>query len=64
MAQLNAEKAVLENKLTTALNPGEIADTGRQLKAVGTALEALEAQWLDWSEELQLLENVSYSDSN
>ena len=64
MAQLNAEKAVLENKLTTALSPGEIADTGRQLKAVGTALEALEAQWLDWSEELQLLENVSYSDSN
>jgi ATP-binding cassette subfamily F protein 3 len=55
MAQLEAQKLVLENKLTTSLPPTEIAEVGKQLKAIQTELEDLEVQWLSWTEELELL---------
>jgi ATP-binding cassette subfamily F protein 3 len=47
---LHAEKTALEEKLTQALAPAEIANH---------ALEALEAQWLAWSEELEKLNQES-----
>ena len=52
---LHAEKTALEEKLTQALAPADIAETGKQLKLANHALEALEAQWLAWSEELENL---------
>jgi ATP-binding cassette subfamily F protein 3 len=52
---LHAEKTALEEKLTQALAPADIAETGKQLKLANHALEALEAQWLAWSEELEKL---------
>ena len=56
MSQLQADKLALETKLTTPLSPAEIAEAGKQLKAVNTALEDLEVQWLTWSEELEKLD--------
>jgi ATP-binding cassette subfamily F protein 3 len=56
MSQLQADKLALENKLSTPLSPAEIAETGKQLKAVNTALEDLEVQWLAWSEALEKLD--------
>jgi ATP-binding cassette subfamily F protein 3 len=55
MAQLEAQKGALETKLTTPLPPAEIAEVGKQLKAIQTELEDLEVQWLSWTEELELL---------
>ena len=55
MAQLEAQKRVLETKLTTALPAIEIAEVGKQLKAIHTELEDLEVQWLSWTEELEQL---------
>ena len=56
MSQLQADKLALETKLATPLSPAEIAEAGKQLKAVNTALEDLEVQWLAWSEELEKLD--------
>jgi ATP-binding cassette subfamily F protein 3 len=58
MLQLQSEKAALEEKLTRALSPADIAETGKQLKSVNKALEDLEAQWLAWSEELERIEQT------
>jgi ATP-binding cassette subfamily F protein 3 len=58
MLQLQSEKAALEEKLTQALLPADIAETGKQLKSVNKALEDLEAQWLAWSEELERIEQT------
>ena len=55
IAKLEAEKLALESKLATPLPPLEIAETGKLLKTVNTALEELEVQWLAWSEELERL---------
>ena len=57
LIRLQTEKTALEEKLTQALSPADIAETGKQLKTVNNALEALEAQWLAWSEELEKLEH-------
>jgi ATP-binding cassette subfamily F protein 3 len=56
LIRLQTEKTALEEKLTQALSPADIAETGKQLMTVNNALEALEAQWLAWSEELEKLE--------
>ncbi|MEY3139664.1 MAG: putative transporter ATP-binding protein YheS [Pseudomonadota bacterium] len=55
IAKLELEKLALESKLATPLPPAEIAETGKLLKTVNTALEELEIQWLAWSEELERL---------
>jgi ATP-binding cassette subfamily F protein 3 len=55
IAKLEAEKLALESKLATPLPPAEIAEAGKLLKTVNTDLEALEVQWLAWSEELERL---------
>jgi ATP-binding cassette subfamily F protein 3 len=56
LIRLQTEKTALEENLTQALSPADIAETGKHLKTVNNALEALEAQWLAWSEELEKLE--------
>ena len=56
LIRLQTDKTALEEKLTQALSPADIAETGKHLKTVNNALEALEAQWLAWSEELEKLE--------
>ena len=48
IAKLEAEKLALESKLATPLAPLKIAETGKLLKTVNTALEELEIQWLAW----------------
>ncbi|MFN3736413.1 ABC-F family ATP-binding cassette domain-containing protein [Hydrogenophaga sp.] len=53
MAALNAEKADLENRLTQALAPAEIAESGKRLKAVGDELDELEMRWLELSEAIE-----------
>jgi len=55
MAQLEAQKLAVEAKLTTPLPPTEIAELGKQLKAIHSELEGLEIQWLSWTEELDQL---------
>jgi ATP-binding cassette subfamily F protein 3 len=55
IAKLEFEKLTLESKLATPLPPAEIAETGKLLKTVNTALEELEIQWLTWSEEMERL---------
>jgi ATP-binding cassette subfamily F protein 3 len=56
MAQLEAEKLSLESKLASPLSPTEIAETGKHLKSVNTALEELEIHWLALSESLEKLD--------
>ena len=55
IAELESEKLTLESKLATPLPPAEIAETGKLLKTVNTALVELETQWLAWSEEMERL---------
>ena len=55
MALLEAQKLSLESKLRTPLPSAEIAEVGKQLKAIQTELEDLEVQWLAWTEELEQL---------
>jgi ATP-binding cassette subfamily F protein 3 len=59
LAQLQIQKTELETKLSTPLAPSDIAELGKQLKAVNTELENLEAQWLAWSEALEALESLN-----
>jgi ATP-binding cassette subfamily F protein 3 len=51
--KLEAEKAELETRLSTALPAADIAEAGRRLKAVNDELETLEERWLQVSEALQ-----------
>jgi ATP-binding cassette subfamily F protein 3 len=53
MAALNTEKAELENRLTQALAPADIAESGKRLKAVSDELEELEMRWLELSEAIE-----------
>jgi len=53
MATLNAERAELESRLATSLAPTEIAEAGRQLKAVNDELGTLEEEWLTLSEQIE-----------
>ncbi|MBK0393329.1 ABC-F family ATP-binding cassette domain-containing protein [Ramlibacter algicola] len=56
MAQLNAEKAALEQDLSGTLPPDAIADAGRRLKAALQALEQAEERWLELSGEIERIE--------
>jgi ATP-binding cassette, subfamily F, member 3 len=55
MAALNDEKTLLQERLTTALPPGEIAEAGKRLKTVGDELEQCEERWLELSEAIEQL---------
>ena len=61
LAQLGAEKAQLEQRLTEPLPPTEIADCGRRLKACGDEIETLEERWLVLSSEIETLEAAQSS---
>ncbi|MCO5111909.1 MAG: ATP-binding cassette domain-containing protein, partial [Burkholderiaceae bacterium] len=53
LAELAEERQALENRLTQALPPAEIADCGRRLKACNDATQALEERWLELSSQLE-----------
>jgi ATP-binding cassette subfamily F protein 3 len=53
MAQLNTSKQELEARLCRPLPPADIAEAGKQLKAVTDELETLELEWLELSEQLE-----------
>ena len=61
LAQLGAEKQLLEQRLTEPLPPTEIADCGRRLKACGDEIETLEERWLVLSSEIETLEAAQAS---
>ncbi len=52
METLNAQGTTLEGQLSTNTHPQEIADLGRQLKAVTDELASLEDRWLTLSEQV------------
>jgi ATP-binding cassette subfamily F protein 3 len=52
MAQLNAQREDLEARLVAMTAAAELADAGRQLKAVNDELHVLEERWLQLSEQL------------
>ena len=53
LAALSDERAVLEQKLTQALPPAEIADCGKRLKAGQDETAELEERWLEISSALE-----------
>ncbi|MFN6408408.1 MAG: ABC-F family ATP-binding cassette domain-containing protein [Limnohabitans sp.] len=53
MTSLEAEKAQLEQLLTTPLPPAEIAEAGRRLKALADEVSTLEERWLELSSLLE-----------
>ena len=59
MQQLGDERSALEQRLSTALPPADIAEAGRRLKAVGDELAALEDEWLRLSGEIEDIEQAA-----
>ncbi|MBP6404072.1 MAG: ATP-binding cassette domain-containing protein [Proteobacteria bacterium] len=53
MAALSEEKAQLEARMATPLNPADIAQTGKRLKAVTDELATLEERWLELSGQIE-----------
>jgi ATP-binding cassette subfamily F protein 3 len=53
MADLNAQGAACEGRLSTNPHPSEIAEIGRNLKAVNDELAALEDRWLELSSHME-----------
>jgi ATP-binding cassette subfamily F protein 3 len=55
IAQFTKERDVLQASLTGPATPVELADAGRQLKAVNTKLEPLEERWLELTEQIEMV---------
>jgi ATP-binding cassette subfamily F protein 3 len=53
MAQLAQEKLRLEASMGQALSPLDLAQNGKQLKAVNDENETLEARWLELTEAIE-----------
>ena len=53
LATLNHEGKDLENRLAKPLLPADLAQAGKRLKAVQQEIEALEAKWLEVSQEIE-----------
>jgi ATP-binding cassette subfamily F protein 3 len=53
MAQFTKERDALQASLNGPATPAELADAGRQLKAVNTKLEPLEERWLELNEQIE-----------
>ncbi|MEO5607362.1 MAG: ABC transporter, partial [Polaromonas sp.] len=53
LLSLNNEQASLENLLTTAKAPAELAQTGKRLKAIEADLASLEERWLELTEQIE-----------
>ena len=57
LPQLSAERATLENKLSTpGLSGADIAEAGKQLKTVTDSIEKLEERWLELSEQIEAIQ--------
>ncbi|PVY55815.1 MULTISPECIES: ABC-F family ATP-binding cassette domain-containing protein [unclassified Simplicispira] len=53
LKELTEERRVLEDRLTQALPPAEIADCGRRLKTGSDETQTLEERWLELSSQLE-----------
>jgi ATP-binding cassette subfamily F protein 3 len=53
LATLNHEGKDLENRLAKPLQPADLAQAGKRLKMVQQEIEALEAKWLELSQEIE-----------
>ena len=53
MAQFTQERTALEARLNGPAAPAELAEAGRQLKAVHASLEPLEERWLELTEQIE-----------
>ena len=53
MAAIEAEKAKLEDQLSTPLPPTEIAEAGKRLKALADEVAQLEERWLELTSQLE-----------
>ncbi|MDO8459003.1 MAG: ATP-binding cassette domain-containing protein [Burkholderiaceae bacterium] len=53
LAVLNHEGEELENRLSKQLAPADLAQAGKRLKTVQQEIEALEARWLELSQEIE-----------
>ncbi|MBH1976817.1 MAG: ATP-binding cassette domain-containing protein [Comamonadaceae bacterium] len=53
LKELTEERRVLEDRLTQALPPAEIADCGRRLKTGSDETQILEERWLELSSQLE-----------
>jgi ATP-binding cassette subfamily F protein 3 len=53
LATLNHEGKDLENRLAKPLQPADLAQAGKRLKTVQQEIEALEAKWLELSQEIE-----------
>ncbi|MDB5873248.1 MAG: putative transporter, ATP-binding component with duplicated domain [Ramlibacter sp.] len=58
MAELNADKAALEARLSASLPPTEIAQAGKRLKVVNDELQAMEERWLAISGDIEAIETA------
>jgi len=56
MEQLGAERSALEQRLSSPLPAGDIADAGRRLKALAEELQTQEDEWLRLSGEIEAIE--------
>ena len=57
MAQLQKQKADLENKLATPMATNEIVKASKDLGAANAEVETLELKWLELSEQIQQIES-------
>ncbi len=55
LEQLNAEKSLLEGRLSSPIPPHELAQAGRRLKLLQTELDEIEDRWLELSGQLEVL---------
>ncbi|PIT73431.1 ABC-F family ATP-binding cassette domain-containing protein [Limnohabitans sp. G3-2] len=53
MASIEIEKSQLEQLLTTAISPSDMADAGRRLKALADEVARLEERWLELTQQLE-----------
>ena len=53
LATLNHEGKDLENRLSKPLQPADLAQAGKRLKTVQQEIEALEARWMELSQEIE-----------
>ena len=53
LAALNHEGKDLENRLSKPLQPTDLAQAGKRLKSVQHEIEALEARWMELSQEIE-----------
>ena len=60
MAQFTKERDALQASLNGPATPTELADAGRQLKAVNTSLEPLEERWLELTEQIEARFTASF----